>query len=116
MKNPQLFLVLIALSFSGLSAAQQKNDIKITVKDKKGKHDVPAQKEKLPHFIQFGIMSKNHENFRSKYKTDVVYENCVISPTLSQQAKENNRALAKNLTAQYGDGWKKDLGIIPYGL
>lgn len=114
MKNLPSYLVLIALSFSGLSAAQQNNDTRITVK--KGKHDVATQKEQLPHFIQFGIMSKNHENFRTKYKTDIVYENCVISPTISQKARENNRALAKNLTDQYGEIWKKDLGIIPYGL
>lgn len=116
MKNPPLLLVLIALSLSGLSAAQQNNDVKITVQDKKGKYDVPAQKEQLPHFIQFGIMSKNHENFRTKYKTDIVYENCVISPSISQQARQNNRALAKTLTDKYGDAWKKDLGIVPYGL
>ncbi|MFP3593448.1 hypothetical protein [Chryseobacterium sp. SIMBA_038] len=112
MKTSKLFLLLIALSFSGVSFAQKNKDVKVTIKDKNGKRDV----EILPHFIQFGIMSKNHEDFRKKYKVDVVYENCVISPFISKQAEENNLAVAKNLTQKYGEVWKKDLGIIPYGL
>lgn len=112
MKNSKLFLLLIILSFSGLSFAQKNEDVKVTIKDKKGSREV----ETLPHFIQFGIMSKNHTDFRKKYKVDVVYENCVISPFISKQAEENNLAVAKNLTQKYGEVWKKDLGIIPYGL
>jgi len=112
MKNSKLFLLLIVLSFSGLSFAQKKDEVKVSIKDKKGSREV----EILPHFIQFGIMSKNHESFRKKYKVDVVYENCVISPAISKQAEKNNLALAKNLTDKYGEIWKKDLGIIPYGL
>lgn len=112
MKTSKLFLLLIALSFSSVSFAQKNKDVKVTIKDKNGKRDV----EILPHFIQFGIMSKNHEGFRKKYKVDVVYENCVISPAISKQAEKNNLALAKNLTDKYGKAWKKDLGIIPYGL
>lgn len=112
MKNSKLFLLLIVLSVSGLSFAQKKDEVKVSIKDKKGSGEV----EILPHFIQFGIMSKNHESFRKKYKVDVVYENCVISPAISKKAEKNNIALAKNLTEKYGDAWKKDLGIIPYGL
>ncbi|AZA52179.1 hypothetical protein [Chryseobacterium sp. G0201] len=112
MKNSKLILLLISLSFSSLSFAQKTDDVKITVKDKKGKKEV----EILPHFIQFGIMSKNHQDFRKKYNVDVVYENCVISPVISKLAEKNNVALAKNLTEKYGETWKKDLGIIPYGL
>lgn len=112
MKNAKLFLLVITLSFSGVSFAQKNDEVKISIKDKKGKREV----EVLPHFIQFGIMSKNHQDFRKKYKVDVVYENCVISPTLSKQAEKNNAAIAKNLTDKYGEAWKKDLGIIPYGL
>lgn len=112
MKNSKLFLLLIALSFSGVSFAQKKDEVKASIKDKNGKRDV----EILPHFIQFGIMSKNHVEFRKKYNVDVVYENCVISPFISKQAEENNLAVAKNLTQKYGEVWKKDLGIIPYGL
>ncbi|WP_054511608.1 hypothetical protein [Chryseobacterium sp. ERMR1:04] len=112
MKNSKLFLLMIMLSFSGVSFAQKSDEVKVTIKDKNGKRPV----EVLPHFIQFGIMSKNHQDFRKKYNVDVVYQNCVISPTLSKQAEKNNLALAKDLTQKYGEAWKKDLGIIPYGL
>lgn len=112
MKNSPLFLFLFTLTFSGSAFSQTNNDLKIVVKDKGQK----VQQEILPHFIQFGMMSKNHEDFRNKYKIDVKYENCVISPFISKKAKENNLAIAKLLTEKYGDAWKKDLEIIPYGL
>lgn len=110
MKTSKLFLLLIALSFSGVSFAQKNKDVKVSINDRNRDVDI------LPHFIQFGIMSKNHEDFRKKYKVDVVYENCVISPFISKQAEKNNLAVAKSLTDKYGEAWKKDLGIIPYGL
>ncbi|SHK57638.1 FEKKY domain-containing protein [Chryseobacterium polytrichastri] len=112
MKNSKLFLLLIMVSISGVCFAQKNDEVKVTIKDKNGKRSA----EILPHFIQFGIMSKNHQDFRKKYNVDVVYQNCVISPTLSKQAEKNNLALAKELTQKYGEAWKKDLGIIPYGL
>jgi dihydropteroate synthase len=62
------------------------------------------------------MMSKNHEDFRNKYKIDVKYENCVINPAIFKKTKENNLAIAKLLTEKYGDVWKKDLEIILYGL
>lgn len=108
---------MITLSFSAKSFTQKKNDdVKITVKEKGKKAQTVEKQENLPHFIQFGIMSKNHQNFKAKYKTDVVYQNCVISPAVSKMAKENNLAIAKLLTEKYGDSWKKDLEVIPYGL
>ncbi|WP_048511822.1 hypothetical protein [Chryseobacterium sp. FH2] len=117
MKISKSFLFLLLLSFSGLSFAQKRDEIKIISKDRKGKKtETVIKNENLPHFIQFGIMSKSHEVFKNKYKTDVVYQNCVISPMISKIAKENNLAMAKLLTEKYGDVWKKDLEIIPYGL
>ncbi|MDQ1097631.1 MULTISPECIES: FEKKY domain-containing protein [Chryseobacterium] len=108
--------VLILLLISGVISAQQ-NDTKIIIKDKK-RHAIEntSRQQNMPHFIQFGIMSHSHDQFREKYKVDVVYENCVIGPLRSQQAKENNRAIAAFLTKKYGESWKKDLEIIPYGL
>lgn len=72
--------------------------------------------ENSPHFMQFGIMSRNHDEFRKKYGISVIYQNCVISQFQSQKAKENNQLIAKSLTEKYGDTWRKDLGFIPYGL
>lgn len=113
MKKIRLILSLIALSFSGLLFAQ-KTEITVLTQQKAPKSD--AKEENIPYFIQFGIMSKNHEDFKNKYRTGVFYQNCVISSEISKQAKENNVAVAKALTEKYGDAWKKDLGIVPYGL
>jgi len=116
MKNSKLLCVLLLLLFSGMNDAQKNDPVKITVKEKGKKPQTIEKQENLPHFIQFGISSKNHEAFRNKYKIDIRYENCVISPHISKTAKENNLALAKLLTQKYGESWKKDLEIIPYGL
>ncbi len=114
MKNCKLYLLLLTLSFSGITMAQKKDDSKITIKERGKKTEI--KQENLPHFIQFGIMSKNHAGFKKKYHTDIVYQNCVISSEISKQAAKNNLALAKSLTEKYGTAWKKDLGFIPYGL
>ncbi|MBB4807499.1 hypothetical protein HNP38_002805 [Chryseobacterium defluvii] len=115
MKNSKLFLLFIL--FSTLSFAQKKDETRVTITTDKGeKTERTVKKEKTPHFIQFGIMSRNHESFKNKYGVDVVYENCVISPFLSKKAENNNKAVAGYLTEKHGDMWKKDLGIIPYGL
>lgn len=114
MKNCKLYIILLTLSFSGMIVAQKKRVIKVTHKEKGQNTEI--RKENLPHFIQFGIMSKGHEGFKKKYHTDIVYQNCVISSEISSQAKKNNLALAKSLTEKYGNVWKKDLGFIPYGL
>lgn len=114
MKNCKLYILLLILSFSGTIIAQKKDNNKVTNKEK-GKN-TEIKQEHRPHFIQFGIMSKNHTVFKKKYHTDIVYQNCVISSEISKQAAKNNLALAKSLTEKYGDVWKKDLGFIPYGL
>lgn len=116
MNRSILLCLLFTVLFSGAAFSQSDDDLKITVKEKGKKVQNVNPKENLPHFIQFGIMTKNHEDFRNKYKIDVKYENCVISPFISKKAKENNLAIAKLLTEKYGNVWKKDLEIIPYGL
>lgn len=114
MKNFKLFLLTSALSFPGLAFAQKSGEITVLTVQKGSKSE--QEKENIPYFIQFGIMSKNHDDFKKKYHTGVFYQNCVISPEISKQAKENNFAIARILTEKYGDAWKKDLGMIPYGL
>lgn len=70
----------------------------------------------LPKFIQFGIMSKNHQIFTKKYGVQVIYENCVLSDAATKRAKENNQKVAKILNKKYGTTWQKNLGFIPFGL
>lgn len=107
-------LFFITFSFSGFIFAQKTNEIIVLTQQKGKKHEV--KEENIPHFIQFGLLSKSHEEFKKKYQTGVIYQNCVISPEISKQASENNLAIAKILTEKYGNAWKNDLGFIPYGL
>ncbi|MDF2931384.1 MAG: hypothetical protein K0R36_715 [Chryseobacterium sp.] len=117
MKSFNLFLILTLLAFSTLAFAQKKtNDKSFKIKPGTENNAIVLADENSPHFMQFGIMSRNHEEFRKKYGIAVIYQNCVISQFLSQKAKENNKLVAKELTEKYGDVWKKDLGFIPYGL
>ncbi|KQK26692.1 hypothetical protein AR438_05465 [Chryseobacterium aquaticum] len=111
MKNLTIVLILLA-SFSTISAQKSKfGQQNIQTKSEK-----TPNKEILPHFIQFGIMSRNHLEFKKKYNVEVMYENCVITKYMSEKAKENNKLVAKILTEKYGDSWKQDLGFIPHGL
>lgn len=97
--------------------AQQKNDGYQLSGFANEKDSVEVlMKNKAAHFIQFGITSHNHEDFKQKYGVDIVYQNCVISPFISKLAKNNNKIIATYLTEKYGETWKKDLEVIPYGL
>ncbi|WP_050377258.1 hypothetical protein [Chryseobacterium sp. Hurlbut01] len=111
MKNLSTVLILLA-SFSTISA--QKSEF--GQQNIQTKSEKTPNKEILPHFIQFGIMSRNHLEFKKKYNVEVMYENCVITKYMSEKAKENNKLVAKILTEKYGDSWKQDLGFIPHGL
>lgn len=110
MKISTLLFFFLTFIFSSVISAQTIN------KDKNQEVNTTKKDEKTLHFKQFGIMSRNHEEFRKKYGISVQYENCVISPFLSQQAKSNNVLAAKMLTEKFGEVWKKDLGFLPYGL
>ena len=111
------FLILTLLAFSTFTFAQKKvKDKAFNVKPSTENNKRVLPDENAPHFMQFGIMSRNHEEFRKKYSVAVIYQNCVISQFLSQKAKENNQLVAKSLTEKYGDAWRNDLGFIPYGL
>ena len=117
MKTFNALLVLILLTASDSIFAQKNTQNKSdNVKKSTEKNVRTLPDENAPHFMQFGIMSRNHEEFRKKYGISVIYQNCVISQFQSQKAKENNQLVAKSLTQKYGDAWRKDLGFIPYGL
>ncbi|MCD1118616.1 FEKKY domain-containing protein [Chryseobacterium turcicum] len=105
-------LVIIASSIS--VSAQQNEPVILEVK--KGNDKKNVSNEKAKYFVQFGIMSRNHDSFKQKYGVHIVYENCVITSFMSEKAKKNNQEVAQYLTKKYGESWKKDLEIIPYGL
>lgn len=67
-------------------------------------------------FIIFGIVSEDDTNFKEKYGIGVKAENCVITPYLSNLAKENNKTIANYLNKNFGTSWKADLKITPFGL
>ena len=111
MKNIVMISILL-ISFATISAQKSK----INKPNLRTKSEKPSNKENLQHFIQFGIMSRNHEEFRKKYSIEVMYQNCVITKYMSEKAKENNKLVAKILTEKHGDSWKQDLEFTPYGL
>ncbi|MCY0978881.1 hypothetical protein PGH12_09610 [Chryseobacterium wangxinyae] len=117
MNKLKSFSALLLLTFSALTFAQkQSKENSFHTKSKAENSKKVLPNESLPHFMQFGIMSRNHEEFTKKYGIYVIYQNCVISQFQSKKAKENNQFVAKSLTEKYGNGWEKDLGFIPYGL
>ena len=111
----KIFHVLLLLFFCTLYA-QKKQELKTVVWAKNTDNIEFLIKNKAIDFVQFGIMAKNHLAFSEKFGVGVRYENCVLSPTISKDARENNKALAYYLTQKYGDTWKKELGFTPYGL
>ncbi|MFL9835378.1 FEKKY domain-containing protein [Chryseobacterium terrae] len=110
-----LFL-LIFTTTSVYVSAQQNEPVILEAKKENYKYDASDKNEKAKYFLQFGIMSRDHNSFKEKYGVLVVYENCVITPFMSEKAKKNNQEVAQFLTKKYGESWKKDLEIIPYGL
>lgn len=106
---------LLMTSFATFSAQQSNSTISNSKKDK-SEQENKCKNTSTMHFLQFGIMTRNHEDFKNKYCVDVVYENCVATAFLSEKAKKNNRKVAEYLTEKYGESWKKDLGFVPFGL
>lgn len=108
------FLVLI--SSSSIISAQKNEPLIVETKKQKDQKSTSDKTENVRYFQQFGIMSKTHKNFKEKYGVQIVYENCVITPYMAEKAKKNNQEVAQYLTNKYGENWKKDLEITPYGL
>ncbi|REC43000.1 hypothetical protein DRF69_09735 [Chryseobacterium sp. 5_R23647] len=103
--------------FSSISiSAQEYNPVILEAKKGNEKQNASTKKEEMKYFLQFGMMSRNHDSFKQKYGVHVLYENCVITPFMSEKAKKNNQEVAQYLNKKYGESWKKDLEIIPYGL
>ncbi|MCX8534597.1 FEKKY domain-containing protein [Chryseobacterium luquanense] len=108
--------ILGLITFSTFIYSQNYEPVILEVKKGNENKNVSDKNEKAKYFIQFGIMSKKHDQFKEKYGVQVVYENCVITAYMSEKAKKNNQEVAQYLTGKYGDSWKKDLKITPYGL
>ncbi|MBW3524096.1 hypothetical protein [Chryseobacterium sp. NKUCC03_KSP] len=108
-------LLIFTLNSMSISA-QQYEPVILETKKGNEKPNVSNKNEKGKYFLQFGIMSRTHDSFKEKYGVHVVYENCVITPFMSEKAKKNNQEVAQYLTKKYGESWKKDLEITPYAL
>ena len=108
-------LLIFTLTSVSISA-QQYEPVILEVKKGNEKPNAPNKNEKAKYFLQFGIMSRNHDSFKQKYGVHVIYENCVITPFMSEKAKKNNQEVAQYLNKKYGETWKKDLELVPYGL
>lgn len=114
-----IFKTVSLLIFTATSisiSAQQYEPLILEAKKGNEMPNSTNKNEKGKYFIQFGIMSRNHNSFKEKYGVNVLYENCVITPFMSEKAKKNNQEVAQYLNKKYGESWKKDLEIIPYGL
>ena len=115
----KIFTTVSLIIFTATSmsiSAQQYEPVILETKKGNENHNDSNKNEKVKYFMQFGIMSRNHDSFKEKYGVHVVYENCVITPFMSEKAKMNNQEVAQYLNKKYGENWKKDLEIIPYGL
>lgn len=109
---------LIIFTATSMSISAQQYEYEPVILEAKKGNEKPhaSNNEKVKYFMQFGIMSRNHDSFKEKYGVHVVYENCVITPFMSEKAKKNNQEVAQYLNKKYGENWKKDLELIPYGL
>ena len=108
--------VLGLITLSTFNYAQNYEPVVLEVKKGNDSKKISDKNEKVRYFLQFGIMSKRHDKFKEKYGVNVVYENCVITTYMSDKAKKNNQEVARYLTEKYGESWKKDLEITPFGL
>jgi len=115
----KIFTTVSLIVFTATSvciSAQKYEPVILEAKKGNEKQNASAKKEEMKYFLQFGMMSRNHDSFKQKYGVHVLYENCVITPFMSEKAKKNNQEVAQYLNKKYGESWKKDLEIIPYGL
>ncbi|AYN01341.1 hypothetical protein [Chryseobacterium sp. 3008163] len=65
MKTFNAFLILTLLTVSGSTFAQKNTQNKSdNVKTSTTKNERTLPNENAPHFMQFGIMSRNHDEFR----------------------------------------------------
>ncbi|MEG1590713.1 FEKKY domain-containing protein [Chryseobacterium sp.] len=114
-----IFKTVSLLIFTATSISISAQQYEPLILEAKKGNEMPHstnKNEKGKYIIQFGMMSQNHNSFKEKYGVNVLYENCVITPFMSEKAKKNNQEVAQYLNKKYGESWKKDLEIIPYGL
>lgn len=106
---------------------KENNFIIITLTDRKASTSTEAKfaddknfenllKARKLNFIHFGFVSRENPEFTKKYGIGIANDGCSITPDLSEKATLNNQLIAKYLTKNYGETWKKDLGFLPFGL
>lgn len=54
--------------------------------------------------------------FQEKYGIGYTSKNCIMDPFTLKASTAHNRRLEAYLTQTYGEGWKKDLPLHPFGI
>ena len=70
-------------------------------------------------FILHGLtptLPESHEAFTEKYGIRFRTENCVVTPASFKKANEQNKRIAEYLSNEFGDDWKADLPLTPFGI
>ena len=77
-------------------------------------------KQGMLNFIVHGIIDNvNQQNildFKKKYGIGFVTKNCVVDPYRFKITRDRNTQIADFLRRTYGEIWKEDLTITPFGL
>lgn len=143
MKNSKIvFPILGILTFFLISMTKKNSEVKvgvtqntlkadtILIKNKKSNKTYTVEsfqfvnednlkflvKEQKAAFVHYGFTPYYNEAFEKKYGIKIRNEGCIISPEIISLVTKNNQILANYLTGKFGEGWKKDLGITPFGL
>ena len=71
------------------------------------------------NFIIHGINNNTPENyseFMEKFGIGFKTENCIVDPISFKKATENNKRIIEYLNKTYGNDWKNELPIKPFGF
>lgn len=116
-------LIILLTLFLSLPLFGQK--ITIKEKGKKTEYNYPvavteqnlssALQQKKAAFVVWAFHNGfDTKDFEEKYGVRVIFSNCV--GTYFNDDALNNRTIAKFLTKKFGEGWKKEIPIMPVGL
>ncbi|MFP2995975.1 hypothetical protein ABN763_08690 [Spongiivirga sp. MCCC 1A20706] len=101
---------------------KKNNSIKVILFPKENQLKIDFEKsmfiQESNEFIVHSLIGEhnNLSDFREKYDIGFKLEACMIDPFSMKKAREQNLKLARQLTEKYGDSWKKDLPLKPFGL
>ncbi|QHL88119.1 hypothetical protein GU926_12025 [Nibribacter ruber] len=69
-------------------------------------------------FIFHSIQQLNLDfgTFQEKYGIGYISKNCIMDPLTLKASTAHNKRLEAFLNQKYGEGWKKDLPLHPFGI